>query len=276
MRRAAYLLFFLVFAGFLIGGQRVIQTVGGELTELDATIVSVSLLLSSLAIVAANHLKTPVSSHQAIIASLVGSALALGKEVQHTTFVKIVASWIVSPFGALVIAILIYWTMERTISRLPAFRVERTVNFLLLFSGSVVAFNTGANELATALAPAVRYGVVDTLGAAIIGSSMLFAGAVIVSHRVVEVVGKGITALDPYSGLAAQLGAGLTVLIFTFLGMPVSTTYCVVGAVSGVGIYKGLRGVKFSFIRKISLSWILTPVASFFASYIVVALLVSL
>ncbi len=273
MKRATFLLIVLVFLGFVLAGEKVMKTVGSELTELDAAIVSTSLLLSSMAIVSANHLKTPVSSHQAIVASLVGSALAVGRSVHLDVLFSIVLSWILSPFGAMMLSVAIYKAMEMSISRLPAFGVERVVRFMLILSGSVVAFNTGANELATALAPAVRFGAVSVVQAAVIGALMLFTGAVIVSHRVVETVGKGITTLDPYSGLAAQLGAGLTVLLFTFLGMPVSTTFCVVGAVSGIGLFKGLRGIKIAFLRRIMLSWIATPVASFVAAYVVTLLI---
>ncbi len=51
-----------------------------------------------------------------------------------------------------------------------------------------------------------------------LGAFFVFLGAVLLSNRVIETVGKGITALDPYSGFAAQLGAGSCVLLFTFLG----------------------------------------------------------
>ncbi len=269
MRRAILVLFFLVFAGFVLAGSRVIQTVGGEVVELNRMVVSVSLLISSASIVLANYFRTPVSSHQAIVASLVGSALALGRKVDLTTVTKIVLSWIISPLGALLFAIAIYWSMERSLSEKPALKVERVLRILLLLAASIIGFNTGANELATALAPVVWLGAMGVVGAAIAGSTMLFLGAMLVSIRVAEVVGKGITTLDSFSGFAAQLAAGVTVLIFTFLGMPVSTSYCTVGAVTGVGIYKGFGGVKFAFIKRIAASWVLTPATALAASFAV-------
>ncbi len=275
MKRATFILFFLVFLGFILAGSRVMHTVGGEIAELDKLVVSVSLLISSASIVAANYLRTPVSSHQAIVASLIGSAFALGKRVDLTTVSKIVLSWIVSPFGALLFAVLIYWVMEKLLSERPALKVERILRVLLLIGASIIGFNTGANELATALAPVVWLGDVNVIGIAILGSATLFFGALLVSIRVAEVVGKGITTLDSFSGFAAQLAAGITVLLFTFLGMPVSTSYCTVGAVTGVGIYKGLGGVRFAFLKRIAASWVLTPTLAFAASFAVTFLLQS-
>jgi PiT family inorganic phosphate transporter len=258
----------LVLAGIIIGGSKVMSTVGEGIAELDGTIVTISLLTSSAAIITANWLKTPVSSHQAIVASLVGSALALGKPVDLSTITKIVISWIVSPFGALLMAVSIYWLMEQFISKLPMLKIERILRILLLIAGSVIAFNTGANELATALGPAVYYGVLTPIQAGVVGAVMLFLGARLVSMRVVETVGKGITSLDPYSGFAAQFGAGLTVLFFTVIGMPVSTSYCIVGAITGVGLYKSLRGVRFAFLKRIMASWFLTPTIAMMVSYL--------
>ncbi len=272
--RATYLLFFLVLLGIMLGGGRVMHTVGGEIAELNWIIVGVALFLSSIAIISANIIRTPVSSHHAVIASLIGSAIALGKSVNYLTISKIVLSWIVSPFGAMIIAAVTYLTLEKLVFRLPILKIEKLLRFLLLISGSLIAFNTGANELATALAPAVYYGAIDVINASLIGSVMLFIGARTISTRVVETVGKGITTLDPFSGFAAQFSAGLTVLIFTLIGMPISTTYCVVGAISGVGMYKGLRSVKMALIRRISLSWVMTPLAALISSYLVTILLI--
>ncbi len=272
MKRASTLIAAAVPIGLLVASGRVIETVGGELAELDRLVVATCLTVSALAIVAANFLRNPVSSHQAVVASLVGSALALGGSVNLETLYRIIASWAVSPIGAFFFAILIYSMLERLISGWSVLKVERVVKNLLIFSGLVVAFNTGANELATAMAPAIKFGSISFGEAVILGSLSLFAGARIVSMRVAETVGKGITYLDPISGLAAQLAAGSTVLFFTYLGMPVSTTYCVVGAVVGVGMYKSSKSVRLPLLKRILASWILTPLLSCAASWAAVTI----
>lgn len=257
----------------IIQGQNVMKTVGKDLVSLRIEIISISLIISSLAIVLSNWKKVPVSSHQAIVSSLVGSGFAFGVSVDVGILLKIVESWIVSPIGAFFLSILVYRILERGLARVPPLRAERYIRYLLLLSGSVIAYNTGANELATALGPVVYFGLLTPLQAAFMGAILLWAGAFMLSGRVVETIGKGITALDPFSGFAAQFGAGLSVLFFTTLGMPVSTTYCVIGSILGVGMLKSTRTAKSPFLRKIFLSWVITPFVALTLGYIFARLL---
>jgi PiT family inorganic phosphate transporter len=259
----------------VLQGQNVMRTVGKELVSLNVEIVSISLLISSVAIVFSNWRRVPVSSHQAIVASLVGSGLAYGMSVDYGTLMKIVESWLISPLGAFFLSIVIYRLMEVTLSKLPPLKAEVILRYLLLMSGSVIAYNTGANELATALGPVVYFGLLTPLQAAIIGTALLWTGAYLLSGRVVEAIGKGITSLDPYSGFAAQFGAGLSVLLFTTLGMPVSTTYCIIGSITGVGMLKSTKTAKSPFLKNILLSWIITPVIALTLAFSVSILLLS-
>ena len=267
-KRAIYLLAFLVFLGMLLQGQNVMRTVGRDLVSLRIEIISISLIISSLAIVLSNWKKVPVSSHQAIVSSLVGSGFAFGVSVDMNTLLRIVESWIVSPVGAFFLSIVVYRILELGTSKIPPLKVERYLRYLLLLSGSVIAYNTGANELATALGPVVYFGLLTPFQAAFMGAILLWLGAFFLSGRVVETIGKGITALDPFSGFAAQFGAGLSVLLFTTLGMPVSTTYCVIGSIIGVGMLKSTRTAKSPFLKRIFLSWIITPVIAMALGYI--------
>ncbi len=262
-RKAIYLLGVLVFIGAVLQGRNVMRTVGKELVVLNLKILFVSLLVSAFLIILANWKRLPVSSHQAIIGSLVGSGFAFGSVVRFDTLLKIVESWVISPIGSLFLAIVVYRVMEDIFHRLPVFKVERILRMLLILNGIIIAYNTGANELATALGPIVCYGILTPLQAAIIGTVMLWLGAFMLSERVVETVGKGITSLDAFSGFSAQFSAGISVLIFTTLGMPVSTTYCIIGGIIGVGMLKGVETIRFHLLRKIMLSWVVTPILTF-------------
>jgi PiT family inorganic phosphate transporter len=180
---------------------------------------------------------------------------------------EIIISWIISPVIAFFFAYNLYKIMEKTLSKLPFLQIERILRILLLISGMMIAYNTGANELATILGPVIYSGAVGKMPASLLGSLFVFLGAFILSHRVIETIGKGITTLDPYSGFAAQFGAGCCVLLFTFLGMPVSTTYCIIGAISGVGMLKGTETVRMELIKKIIFNLILVPSLAFFISF---------
>jgi PiT family inorganic phosphate transporter len=268
-KKAIYLLGFLVLLGALLQGQRVMKTVGSDLVDVNIHILSLSLLVSSIAIIISNWKKLPVSSHQAIVGSLVGSGAAFGASVDFVTLTNIVQSWLISPIGAFFLSVLSYKTMERTLSKLPMFEIEKYLRRLLLVAGAMIAYNTGANELATALGPVVYYGLLTPTQAAIIGAFLIWLGAMLLSGRVIETVGKGITSLDAFSGFAAQFGAGVSVLIFTSFGMPVSTTYCIIGGIAGVGVLKGVGTVKTGLLKKILASWVLTPLSAFLICYLI-------
>ncbi len=250
--------------------RRVMETVG-SIARLSYSAVLLVLLISAGMIVLSNWKKLPVSSHQAIIGSIVGAGIATGT-ARLGVLLSIAVSWVVSPLGAMVLAIVVYVVLERLLSKIPVFVAERLLYVMLVLSGVLIAYNTGANELAAALAPIVSSGLLPPLEASILGSVSLFAGAATLGGRVMETVGKGITTLDPLSGFSAQSSAGLTVFLFTLLGMPVSTTYCLIGGIVGVGLLKGVKAVKFSLIRRIVLMWVVAPALAFALTYFAVSL----
>ncbi len=269
IRRALFLFGCFVLIGVLVQGQKVMKTVGKDLVEVNLSIIGISLSVAAVLIIISNWKKLPLSTHQVIIGSLVGSGVASGAAVNFTAILEIVVSWIISPLVAFFSALLLYKAMEKTISKLSLFRIERILRSLLLFSGILIAYNTGANELATILGPVIHSGLIEQMRASLIGSLFVFLGAVILSHRVIETIGKGITTLDPYSGFAAQFGAGMCVMFFTFLGMPISTTYCIIGGISGVGMSKGMKTVKLDLIKKIMANWVVAPSLAFLISFLI-------
>jgi PiT family inorganic phosphate transporter len=269
LRRALLLFGCFVLIGILVQGQKVMKTVGKDLVEVNPSIIGISLSVAAFLIIVSNWKKLPLSTHQVIIGSLAGSGVASGAAVNFTAILEIIVSWIISPLVAFFSALFLYRAMEKTISKLSLFRIERILRSLLLFSGILISYNTGANELATILGPVIHSGLIETVRASLIGSLFVFLGAIMLSHRVIETIGKGITTLDPYSGFAAQFGAGICVLFFTFLGMPISTTYCIIGGISGVGMSKGMKTVKLDLIKKIMVNWVLAPSLAFLISFFI-------
>ncbi len=273
LQKAIVLFGCFVALGIMLQGQKVMQTVGKNLIEVNPPIMSIGLSVSAVLIIVSNWKKLPLSTHQVIIGSLIGAGIAAGAAVSVLSLAEIVISWIVSPLVAFVTAMSLYKAMEKTISKLSLFRLERILRGLLLLSGILIAYNTGANELATIVGPLIYAGMIGKTPASLIGSLFVFLGAALLSKRVIETIGKGITTLDPYSGFAAQFGAGICVLFFTSLGMPISTTYCIIGGISGVGMSKGMKTVRLDLIRKIITNWFLAPALAFMISYLIMKVL---
>lgn len=276
LKRAIFLFGLLVFLGILLQGQKVMKTVGKNIVDVNSSIIIVALTISAILIIISNWRRLPLSTHQVIIGSLAGAAVASDSTVNFVSILKIVASWLISPFVAMAFSFFLYKILEKTLSKFPFFQIEKLLRTFLLLSASLISYNTGANELATVLGPVMHSGIeINKILLFFIASIMVFSGAILLSHRVIETVGKGITTLDPYSGFAAQFGAGACVLFFTFLGMPISTTYCIIGGISGVGMTKGIATVKLKLLKKIAINFVITPSAAFIISYLALKLFYS-
>ncbi len=270
--RNAILFFSLfVFIGLFLQGSHVMETVGKNLVKLDIDDITVSMLIAATLIISSNIRRIPLSTHQVIIGSLTGVGFASGIKINWELLLKILISWIVSPFFAFLLAIAFYKIIELITSKVAFLFLDKFIKYLLILGILFIAYNTGANELATVLGPFACIPIVakHIFWLQILGTMALFFGALILGPKVIYTVGKGITSLDPYSGIAAQLGASVSVLIFTFFAMPVSTTYCIIGGISGVGALKGMKTVGRKTLKNILLVWWLAPLIAFLLAYFI-------
>jgi len=155
--------------------------------------------------------------------------------------------------------------------------VEKIFVYLQIISACLVAFAHGTNDVSNAIGPvAAIFGVLKTqeVSAQSVIPSWLLAlgGAGIViglatwGWRVIETIGKKITELTPTRGFAAEFGAATTILLASKLGLPISSTHALVGAVFGVGLARGMRALNLQMLREIALSWIVTiPICATFS-----------
>ncbi|GBE29692.1 MAG TPA: inorganic phosphate transporter [Bacteroidetes bacterium] len=151
--------------------------------------------------------------------------------------------------------------------------IERIFIILQVMTATYVAFSHGANDVANAIGPlaavldTLRTGVVTSdvsvpLWILIYGGGGIALGLSLHGYKVMRTVGEKITEITPSRGFAAELSAASVVTVFSKMGMPVSTTHTLVGAVLGIGLVSGAGALNYSVIRNIAFSWILTlPVA---------------
>jgi phosphate/sulfate permease len=147
--------------------------------------------------------------------------------------------------------------------------VEKIFVYLQILSACFIAFSHGANDVANAIGPlaavvsVIKTGVVGLkatvpLWALLLGGIGIVIGLATWGWRVIETVGKKITELTPSRGFSATFGAAATVVVASRLGLPVSTTHTLVGAVMGVGLARGIEALNLNAIRDIVLSWVIT------------------
>ena len=151
--------------------------------------------------------------------------------------------------------------------------VEKMFVYLQILSACFVAFAHGANDVSNAIGPVavvldiIKNGAVSQIAPIppwllALGGVGIVLGLATWGWRVMETIGKKITELTPTRGFCAEFGAATTILCASKLGLPISTTHCLVGAVLGIGLARGIKALNLGMLREIILSWIITIPAS--------------
>lgn len=151
--------------------------------------------------------------------------------------------------------------------------VEKIFSYFQVISASFMAFSHGANDVSNAVGPlAAALRAIDLSkqipmsALLVLGATGIVAGLAIWGWKVIETVGKKITALTPSRGFSAEFSCACTVLFCAQLGLPVSTTHTLVGAILGVGLAKGLSSLNLRTLRDIAVSWAVTiPAGALFS-----------
>jgi PiT family inorganic phosphate transporter len=150
--------------------------------------------------------------------------------------------------------------------------VEKVFAVLMVFTACAMAFAHGANDVANAVGPlAAIVGVIQSGGDMAIGAKSAVPGWVLLlgaigivvglatyGYKVIATIGKEITELTPSRGFAAELATASTVVSASAIGLPVSTTHTLVGAVLGIGLARGIGALNLGVIGKIFMSWLIT------------------
>ena len=220
----------------------------------------------------------PSSSSHALIGGLVGAALAQSglNGVQwhvlvHSVAIPAIAAPAIAFAGAFLLLLLIYWVF---VWMNPGV-ANRTFRLGQLVSGTWVAFTHGANDaqktmgvIALALFESghishfyIPTWVIVTAGLAIAG------GTYVGGWRIMRTMGQRVFKMEPPSGFAAQMTAGITIYGATKLGYPLSTTHVISGSVMGSGAVKRLSAVRWGVAGNIVVAWLLTiPAAGLVAA----------
>lgn len=147
--------------------------------------------------------------------------------------------------------------------------VERVFGVLMVFTACSMAFAHGSNDVANAVGPmaavigVIKSGAVTATAPVeswvlLLGAFGIVIGLASYGYKVMLTIGKKITELTPSRGFAAEMSAAATVVIASGLGLPISTTHTLVGAVLGVGMARGIGALNIRVIGGIFASWVIT------------------
>jgi PiT family inorganic phosphate transporter len=272
---------FFNFIAFLFFGLHVANTVGSGIVSVH--IVTDRLIFGALGGAIAWNIITwlagiPSSSSHALVGGLVGAGLAKAglKAIVWSGVEKTAAGIVVSPlFGflmALLLVLVVTWLMVRT---RPA-AVDRLFRVLQFGSASLYSLGHGGNDAQKTM------GVIAVLLYAHNGEHGAFhvplwvvlscqtamaLGTLSGGWRIVHTMGSKITRLSPMQGFCAETGGAITLFLATYLGVPVSTTHTITGAIVAVGAARRTSAVRWGVARGIVIAWVITmPMAGLVAA----------
>ncbi len=250
-----------VILGAVMEGTKCFDTVGyfTSLTLFTALLVTLS---AAITVTLMTRLKLPVSTSQAILGAIVGIAIVgegwRGLPMDKLT--KVVLCWIFTPLGAAVISFLLFMGLGYLVNRIRGLAVfTHLMRIGILVTGCFSAYALGSNNVANTTGAFVGAGLITPIEGALIGSISIGVGALTYSRGVMISVGRRISLLDPFSALVVVLAGAITVYLYTQIGVPVSTSQAVVGAVAAIGLAKGIRTINKKMLFFVLLGWISTP-----------------
>jgi len=276
---------FFNFIAFLFFHLKIANTIGTGLVSTD--IIDSYIILSALIGAISFNLLTwwlglPSSSSHALIGGLVGAAVTRGgwHVLNFAGIAKVVISILLSPLMGFLIAFiamkcLLAWLAERAESD----HMQRIAKYCQLTSSALLSLGHGGNDaqktmgiIAVVLFSANLLGPTFYIPVWVMVSCNLVMslGTLLGGWRIVNTLGKKITELKPLSGSCAETGAACTLFLANHLGIPVSTTHTVTGAITGVGTARTLRSADWGILQRIFWAWAFTiPCAAIIASLMV-------
>jgi PiT family inorganic phosphate transporter len=263
---------FFNFIAFLVFGLHVANTMGKGI--IDANIVDPAVIFGALIGAIFWNVLTwiygiPSSSSHALIGGLVGAGIAKAglSAVVLSGVIKTSAAIVLSPAIGLLLALLLVLIMSWLFSRATPLMADKTFRKLQLVSASLYSLGHGGNDAQKTMGIIavllysqgllsggfhVPFWVVISCQAAM-GLGTLFGG-----WRIVRTMGSKITRLTPPQGFCAETGGAITLFGATWLGIPVSTTHTITGAIVGVGASRRLSAVRWNVASSIVVAWVVT------------------
>jgi PiT family inorganic phosphate transporter len=280
-RAVLWAAFFNFVAAFVMG-THVAKTIGKGMIELD--VVTQEVVLAGLVGAIVWNLFTwyyglPVSSSHALIGGYAGAAVAKAgfAAIIASGWTKTLAFIVLAPLMGLVLGFLLMVGVTWIFRRRSPFKVDQIFRRLQLISAGLYSLGHGGNDAQKTM------GIITTLlitshylpksadipiWVILICHAAIALGTMFGGWRIVKTMGAGITKLQPMGGFSAETAGAATLFLATALGVPVSTTHTITGAIVGVGSTRRVSAVKWGVAKRIVWAWVLTiPLSAAVAAF---------
>lgn len=276
--------------GAVIGGAGAAHTLG-KLGAVNALAGSFMVALASaLTVFWMTKLNLPVSVSQAIVGAIIGWNFFSGSVTDFSALGQIVSTWIICPVLAAVFSMLLFFLFRFIINRsqIHLLRIDSITRIGLMVAGAFGAYSLGANNIANVMGvfvpvapfPELTWGWFSINGVQqlfLLGGLAIGVGIFTYSYKVMGTVGGNLYRLSPIGALVVVIAESLVLFVFsseqleawlinlnlpTIPLVPVSSTQAVIGAVIGIALAKGGRGIRYRVLGEIASGWITTPIIS--------------
>ncbi|QPC86705.1 inorganic phosphate transporter [Mesorhizobium sp. NBSH29] len=263
---------FFNFIAFLFFGLHVAETLGTGI--IDASVIDPRVIFAALIGAISWNIITwiygiPSSSSHALIGGLVGAGVAKagGGALVFSGLFKTTAAIVLSPFTGFILALFLILAVSWLFVRYSPFQVDGVFRVMQFISASMYSLGHGGNDAQKTMGIiAVLLYSQGMLGdefyvpfwVVITCQSVLALGTLFGGWRIVHTMGSKITKLNPMQGFCAETGGAITLFAATYLGIPVSTTHTITGAIIGVGAARRVSAVRWGLASNIVTAWILT------------------
>jgi PiT family inorganic phosphate transporter len=263
---------FFNFIAFLFLGLHVANTIGKGIVAvgiIDPNIIFATLVGACLWDIITWYYGLPTSSSHALIGGMVGAALVKAgpDALVMNGIIKAITFIFISPTVGLCLGLLIgiavYWAFRKSTPR----NVDHLFRKGQLFSAALYSLGHGGNDAQKTMG--IIAGLLFSAGllgdkfyipfwVVISCQSAIALGTMFGGWRIVKTMGQKIAKLKPVDGFCAETGAAITLFVSTMMGIPVSTTHTITGAIMGVGSLRRMSAVKWGVAGRIVWAWILT------------------
>lgn len=263
---------FFNFIAFLFFGLHVAETIGKGI--IDPAIITPPVIFAALMGAIIWNIVTwifgiPSSSSHALVGGLVGAGVAKTgvSAIVFSGVFKTVLAIFMSPMIGFLLALFLVLVVTWLFVRQTPFAVDKSFRILQFVSASMYSLGHGGNDAQKTM------GIIAVLlySQGYLGSTFQVPLWVVIScqtamalgtlfggWRIVHTMGSKITKLNPMQGFCAETGGALTLFGATWLGIPVSTTHTITGAIVGVGAAKRVSAVRWGLASNILIAWIIT------------------
>lgn len=260
----------------------------GELKLKSALKAAIIFACAGITVFVMSYLKFPVSANQSVTGAVIGWGLCYAdysnaaiRDQNVAEILEFMSTWLLNPLGAAIISFSMVFVvkklLEKKLTSLKHYDTIIKVGYIA--AGAFSAFSIGQNSSASVTAfyydatnsgANLISGANGPLIAAMLGGAAIAVGVLTFSKRVMMTVGSSIAEISQVDGFVVIIASALTVVLMgNFMGIPVSTSQSVVGAVIGAGLVGGVKKVHFGVMKNVAIAWVSSPTVAGVLAYLI-------